>query len=111
MVYGDAGKAVFQREVHNILDGCGVLHRSDVRTVRHRLVDGRVAEIEDVRDHVLGALPDHAGFFALVHHHEDFFLGDGLLIFVGVISHQFEHEIGRCGQEGDKRVEDGGDGV
>ena len=46
-----------------------------------------------------------------VHHHEDFFLSDRLFIFVGVISHQFEHEIGRCGQEGDKRVEDGGDGV
>ncbi len=106
---GNARMAELYGKFHDILHGRSVLHRVDFGTVRHDLTDGAVAEVEDVGDHVLGIFVEDTFFLTCVDHHEDFFLGDGLLRVAGVNAEQTQNAVRRGGQQRNDGAEDCGD--
>ena len=68
----------------------------------HDILGGDIVKLEDIVDHILLDALDDALFLAHVHHHPDLFLGDVLLIRMGIHAEQADDQVGGYGQQLDK---------
>ena len=75
------------------------------------LAGGAVVELEHVLDELLFGAVDDPLFAALVHHHADLLLADGLLVGIGVHPQQAQHAVGGGGEQPDDGGEGPGDGA
>ena len=103
--YRHTGIALFHRQMNGFGQGHGVFHAHHLGAVGHDFTDGPVVKLEDIGDHLSGALVDDAFFLAYVHHHQDFLFRDGFLGMVGVNAHDPQHQIGGEAEEGNKGAE------